>query len=147
MRKSIVLHNATVAVAHPNLNSNKFIKYPLDYWDDFANQRAFIETATRRLNIKQPSDWYKISHQDLNNLGGRTLLKKYKDSRVALLSSLLPDHEWLPWKFSKSSRNFWDDISNQRSFLNWHGKNKLQIQQMEDWYNVTYKVHLSFASS
>jgi hypothetical protein len=31
---------------------------PTSFWNDFNNQRQFINWAAERLNIKEPSDWY-----------------------------------------------------------------------------------------
>jgi hypothetical protein len=58
-----------------------------------------------------------------------------------MLSSLYPQYDWLPWKFEKCARYFWDDEKNQRKFLEWAGK-QLKINEMSDWYKVTTK-HIS----
>jgi hypothetical protein len=50
-----------------------------------------------------------------------------------------PEHEWLPWRFSKVPNGFWDDIKNQRDFLDWAGK-QLNYKNKEDWYKVTKEV-------
>ena len=56
-----------------------------------------------------------------------------------LLSAAFPEYEWLPWKFNKCPRNFWDDLKNQRKFMDWAGK-ELGIKDMSDWYKVMQKV-------
>jgi hypothetical protein len=128
-----------IAIAKPN-HYNKYIKFPLHHWDDINNQRKFIESAAKQLNLKSINDWYNISHQQLCDVGGRVLLSKYNFSRSSLLSTLFPQQEWLPWKFSKPARNFWDDIKNQRKFMDWAGKTLLNVNEMSDWYKVTHKV-------
>jgi hypothetical protein len=55
-----------------------------------------------------------------------------------MLSTLYPEYNWLPWKFENSPRNFWDDVKNQRNFLDWASK-EFKIQDMSDWYRVTQK--------
>ena len=59
-----------------------------------------------------------------------------------LLSAAFPEYEWLPWKFNKCPRNFWDDLKNQRKFMDWAGK-ELGIKEMSDWYKVMEKVEKS----
>jgi hypothetical protein len=66
------------------------------------------------------------------------LLKQYKYPHE-LLSALYPEHDWLPWKFDKCPRNFWDNVNNQRKFMDWAGK-QLNVKEMSDWYNVSVKV-------
>jgi hypothetical protein len=70
---------------------------------------------------------------------GRNLLHKYNSSPYLLLSSVFPDQEWLPWKFANAPKNFWNQIENQRKFMDWAGK-QLNIKDMSDWYKVTQEV-------
>ena len=72
-------------------------------------------------------------------MGGITLLQLHNDSLLQLLSSLYPDYEWLPWKFHKSPKNFWDDLRNIRKFMDFSGK-ELGIKEMNDWHNVSNQV-------
>jgi hypothetical protein len=67
------------------------------------------------------------------------LLTKYHGSPLQLLSEVFPEYEWLPWKFDKCPDNYWNDEKNQRKFFDWAAK-QLNIKEMSDWYNVTYKV-------
>jgi hypothetical protein len=75
----------------------------------------------------------------LVDLGGRGLLSKYNNSFSLLLSSVYPEFKWLPWRFTVAPRKFWDDIGNQKEFLNWAGK-ELGIKDMSDWYIIGQKV-------
>jgi hypothetical protein len=63
----------------------------------------------------------------------------YHNSLSKLLSTVYSEHEWLPWKFSKSSHHFWGDLENQRKFLDWVVK-QLNYKEFQDWYQVSYKV-------
>ena len=60
-------------------------------------------------------------------------------SLYKLLSSVYPHYEWLPWKFANFPRSLWADVKNQRKFMEWAGK-ELKINEMSDWYKVTYSV-------
>jgi hypothetical protein len=77
--------------------------------------------------------------QELNDIGGGSLLQKYNRSVQLLLSEVYPDYNWLPWKFAKSADNIWDDKKIQRKFLDWAAK-ELNVKEMSDWYRVTNKV-------
>ena len=58
------------------------------------------------------------------------------------MTTVYPEHKWLPWKFETCPRNFWADIKNQREFMDWAGK-ELKLQDMSDWYNVTFYVTIN----
>ena len=67
------------------------------------------------------------------------MLLKYNSSPSLLISSIFPEHEWLPWLFGNTSMNYWDDVNNQIKYVNWAGK-QLGIKDMNDWYKVSLKV-------
>ena len=71
-------------------------------------------------------------------MGGGRLLILYS-SLFKLVSTFHPEFDWLPWKFNTCPRNFWDDLQNQRKFMEWAGK-ELKINEMKDWYNVSNQV-------
>ena len=85
------------------------------------------------------SDWYNITVQDLLDLGGGGLVMKHGQSPSKLLSEAFPEYDWLPWKFHQCPYHIWTDIKNQEKFMEW-AKNELNIQEMEDWYQVTNQV-------
>ena len=66
-------------------------------------------------------------------------MRKYSYSPPLLLSKMYPDYNWLPWKFKKCPRKYWDDVNNQRKFMDWAGK-MLNIKDINDWSKVTTKV-------
>jgi hypothetical protein len=75
----------------------------------------------------------------LCDIGGARLLNKYNGSLSILLLSMFPDFHWLPWKFTIPARDFWNDVKNQRLFMDWAAK-QLHINTMLDWYNISLKV-------
>jgi hypothetical protein len=95
------------------------------------------------LNLKNHSDFYKLtetvqtiknspSHlKEIEKRGGGDLLKQYKNAHT-LLSTLYPQHEWLPWKFPVVSRGFWSNVENQKKFLETISK-ELKITSLELW--------------
>jgi hypothetical protein len=50
-----------------------------------------------------------------------------------------PEYEWLPWRFNIVLKGFWDDVKNQKKFMDWAGK-QLDYKNREDWFKVTTKV-------
>jgi hypothetical protein len=83
------------------------------------------------------------TNKDFHDIGGYNVLQqKYNASISQLLYQLYPDFEWLPWKLANCPKNYWDDMKNQRKFMDWAGK-ELKIKEMSDWYNVTQKVEVT----
>ena len=140
---------------HPDYNFLpwKFTSTTHNFWDNMMNQRQFMNWAEKELKIKEKSDWYKVTRKVLNkekksvclvfkdfyDLGGLWLLSKYRGSPSALISAVYPEYNWLPWKFDKIQSKYWEDINNQKKFMDWVG-NELKIKEMSDWYNVSYRV-------
>jgi hypothetical protein len=71
--------------------------------------------------------------------GGMPLRAKYNGSISLLLSNLYPEYDWLPWRFTFCPQSYWNDLKNQRKFVEWAG-NQLNIKEMSDWYKVTTRV-------
>jgi len=69
--------------------------------------------------------------------GGSLLNNIFSGSPVSLICTLLPHHDWLPWKFYSVGR-FFDKIHNhQRFFL--YIRKKMQFQTCEDWHSITFE--------
>jgi hypothetical protein len=76
--------------------------------------------------------------KEIIDLGGKTLYFKYNNMYL-LLSTVFPEYEWLPWKFTSLPPSFWDDHNNHKLFLNWAEK-QLNINEKNDWYKISRKV-------
>jgi hypothetical protein len=63
------------------------------------------------------------------------LLTKYGGSPAKVVSSIYSEHNWEDQKFNKSL-GYWENIQNQRSFLDNIGK-ELGLKDIKDWYHVT----------
>ena len=121
------------------------------------NQRKFMDWASKKLKIKEMNDWYAISYRVINfqlekpvtlikdfiKHGGGSMLMKYAGSPIKLLATVFPEYEWVPGKFKNVPRNYWNDIENQRKFME-HIAKELKIKEMSDWYNVTQEVTIFF---
>lgn len=78
---------------------------------------------------------------------GATLLKLYKSSPSEIVMNLIPNHEWLRWKFKNTRKGWWEVRENQLAFTEWF-KHKLlfpdqperkvsMYEGLEVFYNVT----------
>jgi hypothetical protein len=55
---------------------------PKGYWRDIKNQRAFFDQLAKKLDISKPADWYHISAETVQKLGGAFVHYQYNDSLV-----------------------------------------------------------------
>ena len=76
-------------------------------------------------------------------MGGKHILNINNNSIYQLLTSIIPEYEWVPWRFSRLPKNYWEDVKNQRKFMDWAGK-ELGIKEMDDWYKVPNEVCFCF---
>jgi hypothetical protein len=63
-----------------SLQHMKVVRKPAHYWDNVQNQRQFFDQAAIQLQIKEPKDWFQVKVNDIVQLGGVSLLKKYNKS-------------------------------------------------------------------
>eukprot|EP01127_Copromyxa_protea_P014851 TRINITY_DN4197_c0_g1_i1.p1 TRINITY_DN4197_c0_g1~~TRINITY_DN4197_c0_g1_i1.p1 ORF type:complete len:722 (+),score=134.76 TRINITY_DN4197_c0_g1_i1:213-2168(+) len=68
-------------------------------WQTPENVREFFESVGKQLYIAEPSDWYRISRDQLTNLGGWGLYTAFKSLGTALKFAY-PEIEWDESKFS-----------------------------------------------
>jgi hypothetical protein len=69
--------------------------------------------------------------------GGGLLRSRFNDSLSQALKSLYPEHDWLEWKFSVSSRRFWQTRENQRRFLEHVADRQgFECADFDSWYSI-----------
>ena len=85
-------------------------------------------------------DFYKISTAHVERYGGKALFEYvFNTSLYTAFYYTYPEHVWHPWRFDqKLPDGYWDRIENQRSFMDWLGK-ELAFKEVEDWYKLTSK--------
>lgn len=64
--------------------------YPLGYWKNRNNQRNFLTQIARILNIQEPKDWGKNMMNQVIELGGGSLLQRFKGSLFQTLEYAFP---------------------------------------------------------
>lgn len=62
-------------------------------------------------------DWYQVKVNHFLEHGGSGMLLLFHKSPYAILKSIFPDHDWLPWKFSQVSAGYWYYIENQQKYI------------------------------
>jgi hypothetical protein len=129
---------------------------PKKYWDDIKHHKLFMDWAGKQLGYKEYSDWYSVLQKVINKesfksdfakdiieLGGAGLMNKYQNSARHMVTSLYPEYNWLPWKFRVLPKHYWENMSNQRKFLDW-AANELEFKDYTDWYKITQAVLLYY---
>jgi len=101
------------------------------------SHKIFLDHLGKKLGFHKPEDWYVLQHKDIDQNNGRFLLKIYK-SIPQLIQANYPNHQWLPWKFSRVYQGFWDNKKNQRNYLDWLGI-QLGFTDLNDWYRIFHQ--------
>lgn len=118
------------------------------------NRKSFLDEISLKLQCKQPNDWGTVTTHSVRQLGGNTLLKKYKGSLFSCLKSIYTglklhrnftmyqDIEWkkdwflhIPQK-PPIPKSYWNSMENCREYLDSIARNYNLISS-EDWRKVT----------
>ena len=90
------------------INSKTQIKNPkilagktnfLGFWSEISNQKKFAEWLEKELKIKHKEDWYNVTINDINKLGGRRLIDHHNGSIRTMLKTVFPEFPWDETKF------------------------------------------------
>ncbi len=108
---------------------DKFGQLPRHYWQEIANQRAFMNDFAQKHNIQTEEDWYHVTYHKLFQHGGAGILQQYNNSPSKLITTLFPQYleslvlwlhrrfHWDLTKFSHVPKGFWNSLVNQRKFM------------------------------
>jgi hypothetical protein len=55
-----------------------------------------------------------------------------------MLAAVFPEQSWDPFRFQSLPRNYWNDVNNQRSFLERIAP-QLNVSTLEDWHSIKTK--------
>ena len=108
------------------------------FWLNENNIKDLMDYIGKKLEYKSMDDWYNLTKGHIIENGGGTLLEKYNGSPSKLLMSVYPEYNWILFKFDTVPKNYWDDINNQKEYLDWLG-NQLNYKSMDDWYKIRGK--------
>lgn len=81
-----------------NWVSWKFQHVPKGYWEDFDNQKCYVEWVRRELGLKSLDMFSKLKMDTVKKYRLQTLANKY-GSACAAMKAIYPDHQWDPHKF------------------------------------------------
>ncbi len=65
---------------------------PRSHWNDLSNQRTFLDSLAKRLDITNHEGWYNVIQSVFLMHGGGGLLKKYGGSPSKLLTKVYPEY-------------------------------------------------------
>lgn len=116
------------------------------FYSSIENQKLFFDWAGKKLSILHRDSWYRIPTQRLCDLGGEPLMKKHSYSMHRAMSTVYPDHEWLPWLFVPISSGLWNSAQVQRRFISWL-EPKINVNALEDWYSIQLDVLKPFGGA
>lgn len=118
----------------------------LSYWIDGGNGRRFLDASKKILKIKHWKDWYRINTQQFIDIGGRSLLNCFNGSPSQLIMSVYPEYPWKLLDFGQVPQRYWTLHENRLAFLE-SMKSSLNINQPEDWYNVSQRNIMDFGGA
>ena len=91
----------------------------------------------RQLGVTTLEQWYRVSSTDVIKAGGRALLTAKSDSLIKLLSDAYPNHNWVPWRFTRVPSGFWNIKENRIKALG-HIATQLGIDlNRSSWQGLT----------
>jgi len=111
-------------------------RIPARHWQSVANQRQFLDWLGEQVGLKNMEGWYKVSASEIKKRGGAGLLTHYGGSVAKALKTVYPDTVWQFWKFSSVPIGEWEDIANQRAYMDWYAK-EYGVKTAADWYKVS----------
>src|SRR4051812_43252618 len=76
---------------------------------------------------------YWVCTNFLQGLSNKILVTYWSSKTIA---AIFPEHEWIPWKFDRTQKGFWENAENRQKFLDWLFK-ELRFKSMEDWYHIS----------
>lgn len=126
--------------------TSKF-KRPSGWWSVKENQRSFLETLAKKLDMKDPRDWAKVDIRTIIDNGGRGLLEFHKRLIIALeyvfpgrtLRMQNIEEKEIPWNadwWKVKPQDYWSSSQNQKRFLDDVAR-KFDVKSPRDWGKVT----------
>eukprot|EP01114_Cavostelium_apophysatum_P022685 TRINITY_DN8291_c0_g1_i1.p1 TRINITY_DN8291_c0_g1~~TRINITY_DN8291_c0_g1_i1.p1 ORF type:complete len:560 (+),score=113.65 TRINITY_DN8291_c0_g1_i1:52-1731(+) len=129
----------TLLPEHP-WNLYDFESVPVNYWKDRHNQKAFLNELTKRLEVNNYSDWYKVTVEDIQNHGGNGILWNYDNSPAKMIMSILQEFPWKPFMFrqrhfkysDKQAKIICDELALYQNIFNPLDWRKVSVAMMKE---------------
>jgi hypothetical protein len=114
----------------------KFDNAHNNFWKDTNNQKVYADWFGKESGYTAYKDWYGVTLQTIIDNDGRSLVVGYYGgSLYKFLKNVYPEHNWIPWKFKRTSGGAWKDTENQKKALIEFEK-KLHFTGPENWYDI-----------
>lgn len=114
----------------------KFANAPNDFWKKKSNRVEYMKWLGKQLSFKTWEDWYSITKHDYSeNFGGSLLQYAEGSPPRPVLECFANAYDWLPWRFNKTPRGYWQVREHRVRYMNWLGKH-LGYRRKEDWYQL-----------
>src|SRR4051812_34176998 len=84
-------------------------------------EKEWMDRLADEFGLKSMEDWYNITSKHILESGGSSLLTKYSDSPSKILQTLYPNFSWKIWNFNRVPHDYWDEVENQKTFVDWLG--------------------------
>lgn len=110
-------------------------RVPRNYWNDKQNHREFMDSLMKKLNLKDPLDWYTISVETIKQNGGSKMLACYPNI-LSALEEIYPECNWDPYLRLSLPNNYWDNDEHVTVFIK-KCEEFFNIHSSEDWYRVS----------
>lgn len=148
----------------------KFSKTPPSFWQHQSNQLAFMQWLEKKLNFDPNHTdldrWYNVSVQTVIEHGGAGLLTMNGGSLYGVLKNLYPTHHWQPWRFVRTPKGIWEDVSVRRyvpdstcfiiklllDFVKLISEyfeemaKQMNLKSLDDWYSVSLEKALQLGA-
>lgn len=85
-------------------------------------------------------NWYAVSRNDVEKLGGASLLAHFDRSLSQTLQALYPDHEWRWWRFQGVPTTLRDEARSPRQvaeFFQFVHEAVLKLKSLDDWFHIS----------
>lgn len=88
------------------------------HWALRENRRRFLETVRERFAVEVPEDWKRVRHEDIQAMGGHSVLARYGGAVADLLKDTFPEEGLEEYVCRNKVRSkFWNSPANCRAFL------------------------------
>mmetsp|Transcript_21913 Transcript_21913/g.85865 ORF Transcript_21913/g.85865 Transcript_21913/m.85865 type:complete len:546 (+) Transcript_21913:62-1699(+) len=112
------------------------------YWAEAENRRRFLDGIAAQMGLYKPSDWSRVSTEDVQRRGGGALLTYYPSFWAALkdiYGGEFSQEEWAAAECRPAMpRNYWQQEESVRGFVE-KARCALGVAAKEDWYRVSYE--------
>eukprot|EP01127_Copromyxa_protea_P017809 TRINITY_DN5486_c0_g1_i1.p1 TRINITY_DN5486_c0_g1~~TRINITY_DN5486_c0_g1_i1.p1 ORF type:complete len:518 (+),score=38.37 TRINITY_DN5486_c0_g1_i1:202-1755(+) len=131
----------TTVYPEANWQMWRFYKTPSHFWASQENRKSFLQWVGDKLGYG-PSDWHRLTKEDLIAHGGVQLLRLYGNSPSRVIQSVLSIEEQencFPWQFKrrKGCTEYWSEPENCRLYFEWLSK-KIGVKHPEGWYSIKH---------